>query len=121
MNPSRSLSGTFPTDPNVAAAIPDTKNDATTDLSTLGLKLGAWRRLAGTARSSGVVIKDVDGDSDAALKGLKQRDVILEVQGVTVKSPEDVTAGVKKARDAGRTAVLLRSNKATALVSSPCS
>jgi serine protease Do len=39
---------------------------------------------------------------------LKAGDVILEVQGEKVASPADVTAGVKKATDGGRRAVLLR-------------
>ena len=55
----------------------------------------------------GVAIAEVDAASDAAQKGLKAGDVILEVQGEVVKTIEDVVAGVKKARDLGRRAVLL--------------
>jgi serine protease Do len=98
--------GTFPSDPQAAAAPEAPKSsDNTTDLSALGLKLGLE---TGQGKKERVVIKDVDNDSDAALKGLKSGDVVLEVQGVIVKTPEDVAAGVKKARDAGRKAVLLR-------------
>ena len=45
--------------------------------------------------------------SDAAEKGLKPGDVILEVSGQAVATPDDVVAGVKKAQDLKRTAVLL--------------
>jgi serine protease Do len=55
-----------------------------------------------------VVISDVASSSDAATKGLRPGDVILEVQGQTVKTPADVEANVKKAKDNGRRAVLLR-------------
>ena len=53
-------------------------------------------------------ISDVDSASDAATKGLKNGDYILEIQGAQVTKAADVEAGVKKAKDAGRKAVLLR-------------
>ena len=62
----------------------------------------------GKASKEGVVISDVTGNSDAASKGLKAGDVILEVQGQAVRTPADVETGVKKAKDSGRRAVLLR-------------
>ncbi|MFV0296314.1 MAG: Do family serine endopeptidase, partial [Hyphomicrobiaceae bacterium] len=104
--------GTFPSNPNVAMApAAPQKPEPTTELASLGLKLAV--EPAGATAKGGVVIKDVDGDSDAAVKGLKTGDVILEVQGVVVKSPADVAAGVKKARDVGRKAVLLRVKQGT--------
>ena len=39
--------------------------------------------------------------------GFKEGDVILEVSGQTVASPDDVLSGIKKAQDLKRTAVLL--------------
>jgi serine protease Do len=54
------------------------------------------------------MISDVDSASDAATKGLKNGDYILEIQGTQVTKAADVEAGVKKAKDAGRKAVLLR-------------
>ena len=54
------------------------------------------------------MISDVENGSDAAAKGLKNGDFILEIQGVPVANPGDVEAGVKKAKDLGRKAVLLR-------------
>ena len=47
----------------------------------------------------GVVITDVDPNSDAADKGLKAGDVILQVAGETVSEPRDVSKGIKKAMD----------------------
>ncbi len=44
-----------------------------------------------------MVITDVDPQSDAADKGLKPGDVILQVAGVDVSNPGDVAEGVKKA------------------------
>ena len=41
--------------------------------------------------------------SDAADKGLKPGDVILQVAGVTVSDPSDVAAGVKKAMEGAKT------------------
>ncbi|MGH6747892.1 MAG: PDZ domain-containing protein, partial [Methyloceanibacter sp.] len=42
--------------------------------------------------------------SDAADKGLKPGDVILQVAGVTVSDPADVAEGVKKAMANAKTA-----------------
>ncbi len=96
--------GTFPTDPQVAAAPKVEPQAGSTQLSALGLTVTE----AKDPKAEGVVIKDVDNDSDAALKGLKAGDVILEVQGQPIKAANDVVAGIKKARDNARKAVLLR-------------
>ena len=73
------------------------------ELSQLGLTLMPAR----TGSGEGVAIAEVDPSSDAAEKGLKSGDVILEVSGQIVKSPDDVVLGVKRAQDLKRTAVLL--------------
>ncbi|MEZ5818349.1 MAG: Do family serine endopeptidase [Hyphomicrobiaceae bacterium] len=96
--------GTFPSDGQVASAPPAKQDSGATELSALGFSVME----ASGPKSEGVVIKEVDNDSDAALKGLKSGDVILEVQGQVIKTPNDVVAGIKKARDDGRKAVLLR-------------
>jgi serine protease Do len=75
-----------------------------TELSQLGLTLMPAR--TGSAEE-GIAIAEVDPSSDAAEKGLKAGDVILEISGEVVKTPDDVVAGVKKAQDLKRTAVLL--------------
>jgi serine protease Do len=73
-------------------------------LSQLGVTLMPARS---GSDEEGVAIAEVDPTSDAAEKGLKAGDVILEVSGQTVKSPADVVTGIKKAQDLKRTAVLL--------------
>ena len=74
------------------------------ELSQLGVTLMPART---GKNDGGVAIAEVDPTSDAAEKGIKAGDVILEVSGQSVGSPDDVAAGVKKAQDLKRTAVLL--------------
>ena len=51
---------------------------------------------------------DVEADSQAAQKGLKVGDVILEAGGQKVSKPADITAVISQAKKDGRKAVLLR-------------
>lgn len=75
------------------------------ELTQLGLALKA---AAGEGDDKpGVQISEVDNDSDAARKGLKTGDVILEVQGVEVASADDVIKGIQRAKKKNRPAVLL--------------
>jgi serine protease Do len=74
------------------------------ELSQLGLTLMPARK---GGPKDGVAIAEVDPSSDAAEKGIKAGDVILEVSGQAVANPEDVVSGVKKAQDMKRSAVLL--------------
>ncbi|MEZ5900715.1 MAG: Do family serine endopeptidase [Hyphomicrobiaceae bacterium] len=73
------------------------------DLSQLGVTLMPAR----SGDEQGVVIAEVDPSSDAAEKGLKPGDIILEISGDTVADPKDVVSGVKKAQELKRSAVLL--------------
>ena len=57
--------------------------------------------------TQGVIIAEVDPASDAAEKGLKAGDIILEVSGDTVNDPKDVVSGIKKAQELKRSAILL--------------
>ncbi|MBS0242085.1 MAG: PDZ domain-containing protein, partial [Proteobacteria bacterium] len=98
--------GTFPNEVQQASAPASDQKPGTMDLSSLGLTLSDGKPKG--APDAGVAIQDVDGSSDAALKGIKAGDVILEVQGQPVKTAAEVQTGVKKAGDAGRKAVLLR-------------
>ena len=79
------------------------KPAATTDLQTLGLKLAAAK-----GGRDGVTIAEVESASDAALKGLRAGDVILEVSSQPVTSVDDVSKGLADATKLGRRAVLLR-------------
>jgi serine protease Do len=103
--------GRFPGMKQLAAlekdgAEPDTDTD-TEKMSDLGLSLAPAADYAG-AGDHGVVITDVDPDSHAAEKGLKEGDVILEVAGQNVSDPGDVVEGVRKAKAQCRKAVLMR-------------
>ena len=85
----------------LAALEDDNPADTGEQMKNLGLSLAPATKFPG-AGDEGVVITEVDPASDAADKGLKPGDVILEVAGVTVSSPADVAAGVKKAMDGAK-------------------
>lgn len=90
--------GTFPSGKKLASIEDDgDKPDAASEqLDNLGLSLAPAGKIPG-AGEEGVVITDVSPDSDAADKGLKAGDVILQVAGEPVSRPGDVAKGVKKA------------------------
>jgi len=77
----------------------DDKSDARSGekMKDLGLSLAPASKFPG-AGDEGVAITAVDPKSDAADKGLKPGDVILQVSGVDVSDPADVAEGVKKAK-----------------------
>ncbi len=97
--------GRFPSSSVELAALREGKPLApkVTELDQLGLSLKPGK----SSKEGGVVIAEVDPDSDSARKGLKAGDIILEVQGVSVKATDDVVKGVKKATKRDRGAVLL--------------
>jgi serine protease Do len=87
------------------------------DLKQLGLTLKAAE-----GKDGGVVIAEVDPNSDAAGKGLSEGDVILKAENETVKSAKDVVDAVKKTMDEGRPSVLFHIKKGgdqTVLVAVP--
>jgi len=85
---------------------PSAAKQAATELSSLGLSLVTGGPQKGVPKE-GVRISDVDTTSDAASKGLRAGDIILEVNGQSVAAAADVESAVKKAKDLGRKAVLL--------------
>ena len=88
---------TFPNNKRLASLEDDDKPGTTgQEMKDLGLWLAPAAKFPG-AGDEGVVITDVDPHSDAADKGLKSGDVILQVAGVAVSDPTDVAEGVKKA------------------------
>ncbi|GAA5103631.1 Do family serine endopeptidase [Bartonella jaculi] len=56
----------------------------------------------------GLVVTDVDSDSDAADKGIRPGDVIVTVNNKAVKKISDITTTIKNAQKIGRTAILLQ-------------
>jgi serine protease Do len=87
------------------------------DLKQLGLSVKS-----GPGKDGGVVISDVDPNSDAALKGIKEGDVVLKAGNEKVNSPQDVAKAVKKAQDDGLPAVMFHIKKSgdqTVLVAIP--
>ncbi|MDQ0315136.1 Do family serine endopeptidase [Amorphus orientalis] len=76
-----------------------------TDLS-LGMRLAPAQDLG--LEEQGVAVVEIDPESQAAEKGLKVGDVILNAGGVDVSSPADIQKSVEVAEGEGRKAVLLR-------------
>ena len=70
--------------------------------------LACWRGGPGVGSDDGVTISDVENGSDAATKGLKNGDFILEIQGVPVANAGDVEVWRQEGQGCGRKAVLLR-------------
>jgi serine protease Do len=114
--------GTYPNTADVAEGKmePDEQEEdgGNVDLKQLGLTL----KPAGPGVKDGVVIAEVDPNSDAALKGLKEGDVILKAGDEKVTSPQDVLNALKKTVADGLPAVMLHIKKGgdqTVLVAIP--
>jgi len=80
--------------------------------ATLGLALQSLTpeiasQLGLNASLRGVVIVDVDANSDAAAKGFQRGDIILSVNQQTTTTPQQVNAIVAAAKTKGRANVLL--------------
>jgi serine protease Do len=81
-------------------------------LKVLGLSLSNLtpdlrERYALAEDTAGVVVIDVEGNSQAAEKGVRVGDVIVEIAEEEVKSSAEITAKLDAARKAGRKSVLL--------------
>lgn len=99
--------GTFPGSTEEIAKLeegkPIEKLNEKTSLDMLGLTLGPVRG----EDAEGVSIVEVEPTSDAAEKGLRPGDVIVQVQGEAVAKPADVAMQVQKVQELGRSAVML--------------
>lgn len=91
--------GTLPEAKRKASASSITPNE-TTELADTGLTLEQVE--------SGLVVVDVDPDSDAAERGIIKGDVIVSVNSEPVKTVADVSDAIAAAKDAGRKAVLFQ-------------
>jgi serine protease Do len=74
---------------------------------TLGVALARANEIAG-AGDKGVAIVGIDPDGAAAAEGLTAGDVILDVTGKPVSTPEDVKTGLATAKSQGKKGVLMR-------------
>lgn len=100
--------GTFPDSKQLAAL---QKNEPSLELDNkaldeIGLSLAPARDLG--KGDEGVVITEIDQDSDAIEKGIKVGDVILEVNGKPVNFPTDVSAAIVEAKKKNSKVILVR-------------
>jgi len=77
------------------------------DVPRLGLTVAPASSVAGAGKT-GVVVVDVDPNSAAATRGLKEGDVILEVAGKSVANPGDISDAVKAAHADNKSSVLMK-------------
>lgn len=96
----------FQTDPLERDGVPSIP-EAEQTMRELGLTLAPSKDVQG-AGEDGAIITGVDPRSEAADKGLKSGDVILDVGGKAVRRLEDVVEGIRDAKAKGRKAVLLQ-------------
>jgi serine protease Do len=73
----------------------------------LGLTLAPATSVAGAGKE-GVVVTNVDQNGASAERGLKEGDVILEVAGKLVATPNEVRDAITAARDDKKNSVLIR-------------
>jgi serine protease Do len=109
--------GTFPSQDKLASLEQGDAPSPNEEMKDLGLTLSPAGDVQG-AGEEGVAITDVDQRSEAADKGLKPGDIILEVGGKGVTRPSQVVDGIREARDKGRKAVLMqvKSNRQTRFI-----
>ncbi len=90
------------------AAAGNEENEAGKELEDLGLTLVPAPEFPGSKSKEGVAVSGVDPNSKAADQGLKRGDVIIEVNGKAVSTPDDVSDTIRDAREKGRKNVLLQ-------------
>ncbi|MBX3550168.1 MAG: Do family serine endopeptidase [Xanthobacteraceae bacterium] len=76
-------------------------------LSQLGISIAPARDVDG-AGSQGIVVTDVDNQGPAGERGLRTGDVILDIGGNGVTRPGDLNDAIAKARNEGKSVILLR-------------
>lgn len=89
----------FPDKIEMASAGDKSAPSGETATQSLGLALGQ--------SADGVVVQSVDPNSEAAEKGIQPGDIIVKVSGKDVKTPADVVEGVRQAKKADKSSVLL--------------
>jgi serine protease Do len=113
--------GELPKERQARADIGEPRRGGSADVPKLGLTLAPASKVSGSDSSEGVVVTDVDPSGPAADRGFKTGDVILEVGGKVVSTPEDVRKAVGDANTTGKRTVLMRvkSGEATKYVAIP--
>jgi serine protease Do len=104
--------GELPNERDARAGAPDSRPSGS-DVPKLGLMLAPAGQVAGSG-SEGVAVTAVDPDGIASEHGLKTGDVILDVGGKKVASPEDVRNAIADAHKDGKRTVLMRLKSADA-------
>jgi len=99
--------GELPKEQRQAKAETGDSDNSGTDVPKLGLSLAPAEKVAG-AGSEGVVVTQVDPDGPAAAQGFRTGDVILDVAGKRVASPDEVRKAIADARTGGKRTILLR-------------
>ena len=99
--------GELPREQRQARATPEGNDNSGTEVPKLGLSLAPAGKVAG-AGSEGVVVTQVDPDGPAASQGFRTGDVILDVAGKRVASPDEVRKAFADARSGGKRTILLR-------------
>ncbi len=94
--------GTLPSDKQASADDEKSPNAEPSSLADLGLTVTP------AEDGKGLVVTDVDPESDAADRGIQAGDVITSVNSREVKATGDVTAAMDDAAKAGRKAVLFQ-------------
>jgi len=108
----KTINLTLGTLPNTVEAKADDNNNDNgsgtrgTDVPKLGLTVAPANSVAGAGKE-GVVVTEVDPNA-AAERGFKEGDVILEVAGKTVASPNDVREAISSAKNDNKNVVLMR-------------
>jgi serine protease Do len=77
------------------------------DVPRLGLTVAPASSVAGAGKT-GVVVTDIDPNSAAADRGVKQGDVILEVAGKSVTNSGDIREAIKTANADSKNSVLMK-------------
>ena len=99
--------GELPREQRQARVTPEGNDNSGTEVPRLGLSLAPAGKVAG-AGSEGVVVTQVDPDGPAASHGFRTGDVILDVAGKRVASPDEVRKAFADARSGGKRTILLR-------------
>jgi len=99
--------GKLPNAKEAKANLDSDSKGSTTDVPRLGMTVAPAGEVEGAGKQ-GVVVTNVDPKSAAADRGFKKGDVILEVAGKSVSTPDDVREALATARTDKKASALIR-------------